>query len=88
MRTFLGVLFLALFALSSRTPAGTNDPEAAPQGVENMSDHGATNSNSPATGDQLQGQERAEERHDMKSDRGATTSAPTRSKKKSKEGEY
>lgn len=42
------------------------------QGVEQMSDQGAENTNSSASGDQVKGQDRADERHSMEHDPEAT----------------
>ena len=56
-------------------------PDTQSQGVEQMSDQGAENTNSPASGDQVKGQDRADERHSMDHDSKSTdTNSETKKK--------
>lgn len=84
MRTFCTMLFSLLLGLAPLAYADDEHKEetTTTQHVEQRSEEGATNSNSPSTGDQLQGQDRADERHDMKSKRETTTTTTTKTKHK------
>jgi hypothetical protein len=58
------------------------------QGVDKMSEEGAENTNSPASGDQMKGEDRADERHSMEHGSDSTSTDPKadsgHGKKKSK----
>ena len=83
MRTFCTMLFSLSLMLAPLAYADDEHKEetTTTKHVEHQSEEGATNSNSPSTGDQLQGQDRADERHDMKSKR-ETTTTTTKTKHK------
>ena len=65
--------------------AGPSDDANAGQGVGHMSEEGAVNSNSPATGDQMKGQERVDERHALDPSGEHKHSGKSKSLKKGKE---
>jgi len=80
------VLSLLLLVVAPLSYAGANDePTTKSQGVENMSDEGAANSNSPATGDQLKGEDRADERHSLDQPGTDTDTSDTTIKKNTKD---
>lgn len=70
---------------SSAQPAEPPTTEQQGQGVDNMSDEGAVNSNSPATGDQLKGEDRADERHSMEPTGAGHPDIKTKDEKSKKE---
>jgi|GEM_PF-6508000 len=79
------LLSLLLLVVAPLSYAGANDEPTKPQGVENMSDEGAANSNSPATGDQLKGGDRADERHSLDQPGTDTDTSDTATEKSTKD---
>lgn len=82
----LSMVLMGSAPLVSAGAAPSEEPEATSKGVESMSEQGADNSNSPATGDQLKGQERADERKAMNPS-GEEEDVTSKSKKKEKSKE-
>lgn len=63
----MSITMMGLSTMAQAKPEGKG-PHGKPQAAEHMSDQGELNTNSPASGDQLKGDERSDERHAMDHD--------------------
>ncbi len=68
MVVLMGITLIGLSGLAQAKPEGKGH-QGKPQASERMSDQGEMNTNSPASGDQLKGDDRSDERHAMDHDK-------------------
>lgn len=83
MLQFFAILFTVFLLgwIPYASAAQDDEQQTQQQGVESMSEQGSENSNSPATGDQVKGEDRASERHSMEHGSDTTNTPESPAKK-------